>query len=85
MIDHLIHKITVVADNDYTAWKILQVLLENLQRDDIEVVCRLVEHQEVRVLHQHRAEVEFPPFATTEFVDIVMLLFGGEEKMLQEL
>ena len=57
MVDHLIHKISVVADDDDAAGEILQILLQNLKGDDVEVVGRLVEHEEVRVLHQHGAEI----------------------------
>ena len=85
MIDHLIHEITVVADHDDTTREVLQVLLEDLECHDVEVIGWLIEHQEVGVTHEHGAEVELTTLTTAELIDIVMLLFGGEQEILQEL
>ena len=85
MVDHLVHEIAVVADDDDTAGEVLQVFLEDLQGDDVEVVGGLVEHEEVGVLHQHRAEVELAPLTAAELVDVVVLLLRGEEEVLEEL
>ena len=85
MVDHLVHEVTVVAHYDHTAGEILKVFLEDLKGHDVEVVRRLVEYEEIGVLHQHRTEVELAPLTTRELIHIVMLLFGREEEILQEL
>ena len=85
MVDDLIHEVAVVAHHDDTTGEVLKVFLENLKRLDIEVVGGLVENEEVGILHQYGAEIELALLAAGEFIDVVVLLFGGEEEMLQEL
>ena len=58
MVHNLVHEVAVVADNDDAALEVLQVLLQNLQRSDVEVVRGLVEDKEVGALHEHSTEVE---------------------------
>lgn len=57
MIDHLIHKIAVVRHDDRTSFEVPQIFLQHIQRDDIQVVRRFVEHKKVRATHQDRAEI----------------------------
>ena len=64
VVHNLVHEVAVVADDDDAAFEVLQVLLENLQGIDVEVVGRLVEHEEVRALHEHGTKVE-PTFLAT--------------------
>ena len=85
MVDHLIHKIAIVAHDDDTAGKILQIFLQHLQRLNIEVVGRLVQHQEVGIAHQNGTKIEFAPLAAAELVNEIVLLLGSEEKILQKL
>ena len=85
MIDHFVHKIAVVADDDDTTGKVGKIFLEYLKCLDIEVVGRFVKHQKVGIFHQHGAEIEFSPFAATQLIHIVVLLFGCEKEMLQQL
>ena len=85
MVDHLIHEIAVVADDNHAAREILQVFFQYLKRHDVQIVGRLVEHQEVGILHQDGTEIELAPLAAAEFIHIVVLLFGCEEEILQEL
>jgi len=54
---HLIHKIAVVRHHHNAPSEVLEILFEYLQGCDVEVVGRLVENQEVGVLHQDSAEV----------------------------
>lgn len=61
MIHDFVHKIAVVRDDDQAAAESLQVFFEHLQRHDIQIVRRLVQHQEVRIAHQYRAQVEPAP------------------------
>ena len=85
MVHHLIHEITVVAHHNHAPGEVLQIFLQYLERHDVQVVRRLVEHQEVGVLHQHRTQIELPALTTTQLIHIVMLLFGREEEILQKL
>ena len=85
VVDHLIHEVAVVADDDDASSEILQVFLEDLQGDDVEVVGGLVENKEVRVAHQHGTEVEPSSLASTELGDIGVLFLRCEEEMLKEL
>ena len=85
MVYNLVHKIPVVADNDDTSLEITEIFFKDIQRHDIEVVCRLVENEEVWVLHEHRAEVETPAFTAGELVDVVLLLQRREQEMLEKL
>ena len=85
MVYHLIHEIAVVAHHNNASLKITQILFKHLQSLDIEVICRLVKHQEVGICHKYRAEIETTFLATTEFIDIAVLFFRREKEMLQEL
>ncbi len=85
MVDNLIHKVTVVAYHNDATRKILQVFLQYLQCHDIQVVRRLIENEEVGILHQYRTEIEFATLSTTEFINIIILLFWCEEEILQQL
>ena len=85
MVYHLIHKIAVVTNHDNTSWKILKILFENLEGYDIKIVGRLVENQEVRILHQYRTKVQLATLATTKFIHVVVLLFGSKKEILKEL
>ena len=85
MVDNLIHKIAVVAHHDDAAGEVLQVFLQYLQSHDIQVVRRLIEYEEIRVLHQYRTEIELATLSSTELIHIVILLFGCEEEILQQL
>ena len=85
MVNHLVHEVAVVADNNHAALEIAQILLEHLQGLNVKVICRLVEHKKIGVRHEHRAQVETAFLATTQFIYITVLLFGREEEVLQEL
>ena len=85
MIYHLVHEVTVVTHHDYASGEILQVFFQYLEGLDIKVVGRLIEHQEVRIPHQHRTEIELALLATAQLIYIVVLLLGSKEEELQEL
>ena len=85
MIHYLVHEVAVVADHDDTAGEVFEILLQHLQRLYVEVVGRLVKDKEVRIAHEHGAEVELAAFATAELVDIVVLLLRREHEIVEEL
>ena len=85
MVHHLIHKVAVVRYHNHAPGKILQVFLQNLQRHNVQVVGRLVQHQEVGVAHQHGAKVQFSALTTAQFIHIIILLLGRKQEILQQL
>ena len=85
VVDDFVHKISVVADDDDAAAEGGEVVLKDVEGGDIEVVGGLIEDEEVGVLHEDHAELEAPALAAGELVDVVLLLEGCEEEMLEEL
>ena len=85
VVYNLVHKIAVVAHHNNAPLEVAQILLEHLKGFNIEVVGGLVEHKEVGRRHQYSAEIEPATLATAELAHIIILLRGGEEKMLQKL
>ena len=60
--------------------ELLQQLLERLSRGDIEVVGRLVEDQEVRILEQQDGQCQARPLATGEASDRLEDIVLAEQK-----
>ena len=58
-----VDEITVMADRKNGSGKIKQRLFEDFSRMDIEMIGRLVQKQEVRLLKQQTAQVEPGTFA----------------------
>ena len=85
MVGHLVYEIAVVRHYDHTPLECAQILLQNAERHDVQIVRRLVQNQEIGVAHQHRAEIQPPPFAAAEPRHEAVLRFGREEEVLQEL
>jgi len=63
---HMVEEVTVVGDGDDGALVLLQVALQPLDALGIEVVGRLVEEQDVRLLKQQTAEGHTTAFASRE-------------------
>ena len=85
MVHDLVHKIPVMTYHYDTSGEIGQILLKNLQCNNVKIIGRLVENQEIGVPHQHRAQIQFATLATAQLVYIIVLLFRCEQKMLQKL
>jgi len=85
VVDNLVHKVPVVRNHQYTTFEVLQVVFQDIQRQDIEVVGGLVQNQEVGIAHQNRAEVKPSLFPSTEFMDVIMLCFRRKQEMLEKL
>ena len=85
VVHNLVHEVAVVRDDDDAASEVLQVLLQNLQRSDVEIVRGLVEDEEIGALHEYSTEVEPALLAPRKLVDVVLLLLGREHEMLEEL
>ena len=85
MVYHFVHEITVVAHHNHASFEILQILFQHIQRHNIEVIGRLIQHQEVGIAHQDRTQIEAAAFSPTQLVDIAVLCLGSKQEMLQEL
>ena len=85
MIHYLIHEIAVVRYHDEAPLETGEVLLQDIQGEDIQVVGRLVQHQEVGVGDQHGAEVKASFLAPAQLVHVIVLLLRREKEVLQEL
>ena len=57
MVYQFVQEMSVVRYNDQRAAELLQVLFKDVQGDDVKVVGRLVENQQVRLLHEDRKQV----------------------------
>ena len=84
VVDELVKEVSVVGYDDERASELLEVLLKNIQCDDVEVVCRLVEDQQVRLLHQDCQKVESSLLTTAEFLDLIVEHLVWEEETVQE-
>ena len=68
-----------------TSFEILKIFFKHIQRDNIEVIGRFVQYEEVRITHQHCTKIKATTFSPTQFIDIAVLGLGRKEKMLQKL
>lgn len=56
-VSHRLHQMRVVADNDNSAWEIIERMNQRLTTFNIEVVCRLIKDQDMRGVngrHSHQ-------------------------------
>ncbi len=85
VIYYLVHEVAVVRYHDEASFKSGKVFFQDVQCDDVQVVCRLIQYQEVGVGDEYGAEVESSSLTAAKLVDVAMLFFRRKEKMLQEL
>ena len=81
---HVVEKLTVVADDQHRASKRCQPLLEQLQRFQVEIVGRLVEHKQVGWLREQLGEQQPVAFTAGEHLHWQTQPVGREEEVLQE-
>ena len=74
MIHRAVHEKVVVAHYYHAAIEFRQIVLQNLERRDVEVVGRLVKDKEVGLAHKHHRQVESPFLASAQRGDILLLL-----------
>ena len=74
-----------MAYDDDATGEILQILFQDLEGLYVQVIGRLIKNKEIGILHQHSTEIQFASLSSTEFIHIVVLLFGREEEALQKL
>ena len=85
MIDHLVHKISVVAHHYHATSEVGEILLKHIECHDVEVVGRFIENQEVGRTHQHCAEIEAALLSSRQLIHIIILFLGRKEEVLEEL
>ena len=73
VVDQIVHKRAVVADDDGASFVAFQKALEDTYCVDIQVVGGLVEDKEVGVGHQHGEQIQPAPFAAAEVAEVVVL------------
>jgi hypothetical protein len=84
--DDRVHEVAVVGDHEDGAGVVEQVALEPEQREQVEVVGRLVEHEQVRLHDEELGEVGAHHPAAGEgaggFVEVVLLEAEAGEDFL---
>ena len=73
-----------MAHHNHATLEIHQIILKHGESHDVEVVCRLVEYQEIRALHQHRGQIKTAALTATEFGNILLLGLGREQELREE-
>ena len=68
-LGHIIKEIAIVSHCDNRTSKLLQVPFKPCNGVRIQMVCRLVQQQDVRLTQQQPAECYTPTFAARKFVD----------------
>ena len=79
---HPIQKISVMGYANDHARKSIQIVLQHLQRLDVEIVGRFVEDEDIGIFHEHFQQAETALFAAGELADRGVLHFRIEEKAL---
>lgn len=67
-----------MRDDDHTTFKLLDCLCKRIDRTHIQVVCRLIEQKNVRVLHRQQGEHNSVPQTIRQLVDRVRLVTSGD-------
>ena len=74
-----------MRDHDDDAKETVEVILENLQRLDVEIVRRLIEQQHIGLAHQNQKQLEPPPFPAGEISDLRPLHLLVKQELLTHL
>ncbi len=62
-----------MRDSQHDTGEMVQIILQNPQRADVEVVCRLVQNQEVRRAHQNPEQIEPSLLSSGQLADRCVL------------
>ena len=79
---HPIQKISVMGYANDHARKSIQIVLQHLQRLDVEIVGRLIEDEDIGIFHKYFQQAETALLAAGEFADWRVLHFRVKEKAL---
>ena len=75
---HAIQQIAIVSHQHQRAAKFEQALFEDLERGDVEIVCGLVQQQEIGGLQHQLCDEDASPLASGEVCDGLVELLAGE-------
>ena len=81
---HRAQEVAVVRDQHERLGPLAQPLLEMLGGLDVEVVGRLVEQQQVRLLEQHLGQLEPAALAARQRLDRALEIGGGKAEVLRQ-
>ena len=81
-VDDPVQEIPVVGDRDHDAREVVQIILQNLQRLNVEVIGGLVQDQHVGRLHQHAQQIQPPLLSSGQLRDGRVLLAPNEQESL---
>ena len=66
MLHHLVHKVAVVRDDDHAAREFEEEVFQDIEGEDVQVVGRLIQDQEVGVAHQDHQQKQAAALTTTQ-------------------
>ena len=75
-----VDKITVMRDTENRTTVRLQGVLKDFLRKDIQMVCRLIENQEVGLREHQLREGQTPPFTAGQVGHALEYIISGEEE-----
>ena len=84
MVGHPVEEVPVVGDDDQGAFEVEQVFFQDVEGQDVQVVGRFVEDQQVGLLDQDGEQVEPAAFAAGEAGDGVVPHIVGEEELFEQ-
>ena len=79
---HAIEEVAIVADEQHRAGIVREQFLQQFQRFEIEIVRRLVEHQQVGRSRERHRERQPPALAAGQHADRRARLFRAEQEVL---
>src|SRR5688572_21110897 len=65
VVNESVHKITVVGNNENTAFKLIEKFFEGLKRNNVKIIGRLIENQKVWILDEDSQKIKSSFFAST--------------------
>ncbi len=84
MLHEAVKEVAVVRDDNKASLILLEVFLQNVERNDVKVVGGLVENEKVRLLHQNRQKIEPSAFPSAKSRNLIVQHIVREEKTAQK-
>ena len=78
-----VEEVAVVGYRNHDAVEVVEVILEDGHRTDIEVVCRLVEDEDIRLGHKDAKQVEATLLAAAQLLDLHVLHGRREQEAVE--
>src|SRR6185436_3416534 len=84
-LNNPVEEISVVTYHNQAASEGVEILFKPNKRLNVEIIRRLVQHQQVGRAHQHSKQVQAPLLAARETRDQIVLHSGLKEELLEHL